>query len=186
MLPDLSHWENFYVILGSSGAALTGLQFVVIALNAERRVGGEDALSAFGTPTIVHFCYVLLISAIISTPGQTAISLSWCLTLAGIAALAYETRVLMLSRRQKGYAPVLEDWIFHTILPFIAYGGLFLAGVAMLVHAGLALYVTAAIALLLLFIGIHNAWDAAVWISAIGRDQAPSPKERVNARTSPN
>lgn len=30
-------WESFYVIVGSSGAALTGLQFVVIALIAESR-----------------------------------------------------------------------------------------------------------------------------------------------------
>jgi hypothetical protein len=30
-------WESFYVIVGSSGAALTGLQFVVIALIAEVR-----------------------------------------------------------------------------------------------------------------------------------------------------
>lgn len=30
-------WESFYVIVGSSAAALTGLQFVVIALGAEAR-----------------------------------------------------------------------------------------------------------------------------------------------------
>ena len=28
-------WESFYVIVGSSGAALTGLQFVVMALVAD-------------------------------------------------------------------------------------------------------------------------------------------------------
>ncbi|SRR6266851_5054040 len=33
----LAAWESFYVIVGSSGAALTGLQFVVIALIAESR-----------------------------------------------------------------------------------------------------------------------------------------------------
>src|SRR4051812_768692 len=31
----LAAWESFYVIVGSSAAALTGLQFVVIALIAE-------------------------------------------------------------------------------------------------------------------------------------------------------
>ena len=29
---SLAAWENFYVIVGSSAAALTGLQFVVMAL----------------------------------------------------------------------------------------------------------------------------------------------------------
>src|ERR1700687_509169 len=77
VLPPLAAWESFYVILGSSAAALTGLQFVVIALGAEKKtVGGEATWSAFATPTIVHFCAVLLIAAIVSTPGQTAGSLS--------------------------------------------------------------------------------------------------------------
>ena len=35
--PVLVPWESFYVIVGSSGAALTGLQFVVIALLADVR-----------------------------------------------------------------------------------------------------------------------------------------------------
>ena len=33
-------------------------------------------------------------------------------------------------------------------------------------HAAAALYVTAGVSLLLLFIGIHNAWDIAVWFTA--------------------
>jgi hypothetical protein len=33
--PHLAEWESFYVIVGSSSAALTGLQFVVIALVAD-------------------------------------------------------------------------------------------------------------------------------------------------------
>ncbi|MGZ7040034.1 MAG: hypothetical protein ACXVJO_17795, partial [Thermoanaerobaculia bacterium] len=98
MLPPLSSWENFYVIIGSSAAALTGLQFVVIALGAERRVGGQEALDAFATPTVVHFCAVLLISAILSTPGQTAVSLSWCLGCTGLAGLGYATTIAMRAR----------------------------------------------------------------------------------------
>ena len=45
--------ESFYVIVGSSGGALIGLQFVVITLLADRRhrttPGG---LNAFATPTV--------------------------------------------------------------------------------------------------------------------------------------
>ena len=60
-LPPLTEWETFYVIVGSSAAALTGLQFVVIALGAEARVlGGEPAMKAFGTPTVVYACRVVV------------------------------------------------------------------------------------------------------------------------------
>lgn len=65
----LATWESFYVIIGSSAAALTGLQFVVIALIAEARTRSTPReIAAFGTPTIVHFCAVLLLSAILSAP----------------------------------------------------------------------------------------------------------------------
>ena len=33
--PLLAQWQNFYVIAGSSAGALTGLQFVVMALIAD-------------------------------------------------------------------------------------------------------------------------------------------------------
>jgi hypothetical protein len=61
-------WENFYVIVGSSAGALTGLQFVVMALISESRSlpRSRREVDAFATPTVVHFCAVLLLSAIVS------------------------------------------------------------------------------------------------------------------------
>lgn len=164
-LPLLTEWESFYVIVGSSAAALTGLQFVVVALGAEAKVGGEAEMNAFGTPTVVHFCAVLLLAAILSTPGQTPASLSVCLVVSGLAGLAYAFQVLRLARRQKGYTPVLSDWVWHVGLPVVAYACLLAAGAAAARHVTPALYVVAATALLLLYVGIHNAWDAAVWMA---------------------
>ncbi len=68
----LLDWTNFYVIVGSSAGALTGLQFVVIALIEQARTGASMLeIRAFGTPTVVHFCAALLISAIVSAPRHT-------------------------------------------------------------------------------------------------------------------
>ena len=58
----LHPWETFYVIVGSSAAALTGLMFVVIALVADFR-GSQLQLEAFGTPTVVHFDTGILVAA---------------------------------------------------------------------------------------------------------------------------
>ncbi len=166
MPPPLAEWETFYVIIGSSAAALTGLQFVVIALGAEARAARDPgALQAFATPTIVHFCAVLLIAAILSMPGQTLVSLTLCLTISGMAGLGYAAWVISQARRQTGYAPVLEDWVWHAILPLVAYVTLSVAGISIYWRPAAALHVVAATALLLLYIGIHNAWDAAVWMS---------------------
>jgi hypothetical protein len=167
----LSEWESFYVIVGSSAAALTGLQFVVIALGADsRRLAGEDAVGAFGTPTIVHFCGVLLIAGILSTPRHTTTTLGTCLLLCGIVGLAYIAFVTRSARRQKGYAPVLEDWIWHAILPTIAYALLIVAGALAWRNVVATLFLVGPTALLLLYIGIHNAWDAAVWMALHGKE----------------
>ena len=56
MDPALSAWQNFYVIVGPSGAALIGVQFVVIALIANtRKCADGESIDAFGTLTVVHF-----------------------------------------------------------------------------------------------------------------------------------
>jgi len=177
VLPPLHEWETFYVIIGSSAAALTGLQFVVIALSAgTRQIGGEAELNAFATPTVVHFCAILTISALLSTPGQTATSLSLCLTIGGLLGLAYALVIAYRTRRTTAYKPVFEDWLWHVGLPLLAYTCLLIAGITTRRNPTPSLYVIAATALLLLFIGIHNAWDAAVFISLkkpqVSREQA--------------
>src|SRR6476619_5213635 len=86
----LAAWESFYVIVGSSGAALTGLQFVVIALIAEVRPRGSmREIAAFGTPTIVHFCAVLLISAILSAPWHSLGKVAFALGICGVVGIIY-------------------------------------------------------------------------------------------------
>jgi hypothetical protein len=166
-LPPLSEWGNFYVITGSAGAALTGLQFVVIALRTETvAAAGEYAVRAFGTPNVLHFCAVLLIAAILSVPGHSVTSLALCIAGTGFAGLALSARVLALARRQSSYTPVLSDWIWHVVMPLVAYASLAVAAAALSRAPAAALDIIAAGSLLLLFIGIHNAWDAALWIAA--------------------
>lgn len=174
MEPLLTHWESFYVIVGSSGAALTGLQFVVIALGAEARALRAAELGAFGTPTVVHFCAVLLLSAILSAPWHALSGPALALGFAGAAGVVYTLVVLRRARRQTGYKLVLEDWVWHCAIPLVAYGALLLAAIMLPRHPGSWLFVIGATAILLLFTGIHNAWDAVTFI-AVERYPKPGP-----------
>jgi hypothetical protein len=168
----LHEWETFYVIVGSAAAALTGLQFVVIALSAgANTVGGVEAVEAFGTPTIVHFCSVLTIAAVVCVPGHSPTSFGFCLATMGALGVVYGVMTAIRARRQSGYAPVLEDWLWHAGFPIAAYGAAFVTGALAWRHITGALYCVAGIALALLFIGIHNAWDAAVFISTQKSDE---------------
>jgi len=165
-LSPLEAWQNFYLIVGSAAAALTGVQFVVIALVADisRRNKSSDSVHAFGTPTVVHFCVVLLISAIVAAPWPDLSSASLAISVCGAAGIVYVFIVLRRARRQTRYAPVLEDWIWHTVLPLAAYAALLAASLAVPPGGGSRLFVIAAASLLLLFIGIHHAWDSATYM----------------------
>jgi hypothetical protein len=171
--PPLAAWQSFYVIVGSSGAALTGLQFVVIVLLADSRrrrtIFEVDAfgreIDAFGTPTIVHFCVALLMGAVLSAPWQTLSSVAFVLGACGAAGMSYIGVVAKRARRQTGYQPVLKDWVWHTVFPFIAYATLLAAAAVLVRHNSAALFAIAATALLLLFVGIHNAWDTVTFIA---------------------
>jgi hypothetical protein len=165
-MTSLAGWQNFYIIMGSSAAALTGLMFVVITLTSERRgVDDSGVLDAFTSPTVLHFCAVLLIAATLTTPGHTSVSLSFCLTVIGLGGIAYTTSIIIRMRRQKMYALGTSDWIWYILLPLVAYVCLLGSGAVVWGSADAALYSVAAGALLLLFIGIHNAWDAATWMA---------------------
>jgi len=165
---ELTGWETFYVITGSSAAALIGLQFVVIALTADRRRtadGDDQAVRAFGSPTVIHFGVVLFLAAIMTIPRETVFMLHVCVVGAAAFGLYFVLRAFQYARRQTTYKPVAEDWIWHVILPAIAYLHLLFTGFAIAHSADSALYGIAATVLLLLYIGIHNAWDSAVYIA---------------------
>ena len=172
VLPVLDGWDNFYVIIGSSAAALTGLMFVVIALlPVTSRPRDSAALEAFASPTILHFTAVLLIGAFITMPRHSIDSLRVCLVMEGGVGVAYAGLVIRRTVRQKSYKPEAEDWIFHAILPAIAYVSLFGSSLFLVSSPETALLGVATAALLLLFIGIHNAWDAAIWMTTAGAVQ---------------
>ena len=99
--------------------------------------------------------------------------MGWCFTISALAALAYTIQVVIHARHQTGYQPVFEDWLWHAILPLTAYASLLIAGICVFWRPLSALYVVATVALLLLYIGIHNAWDTAIYISSQKKEESP-------------
>jgi hypothetical protein len=164
-MTPLAGWENFYVVVGSSAGALIGLQFVVITLisNTPIAPNQEEAGAAFATPTIVHFSVVLLLAAVQTAPWRGVGSVLVIWGLLGLGGIVYEIIVARRMRMQVLYAPVFEDWLFHVLLPFAAYGTIAVSAFIVRLNPGEALFATAAAVLLLLFIGIHNAWDAVTY-----------------------
>ena len=186
MTISLAAWQSFYVVVGSSAGALTGLQFVVLTLISEGGLlrGSSATLAAFGSPNVVHFCVALLVSAILSAPwaglGPPGIAVALC----GAGGAVYSLAVIRRSLRQRDYRPVLEDWVWHTILPLLAYGAMVDAGLRLRRGGADTLYVVGGASLLLVFVGIHNAWDTATYLvyvrkREVQRGAAPTAGETV-------
>jgi len=165
-VPLLGSWQNFYVIVGSASATLTGLMFVVISLIASRgQQRSGEAIGAFGTPTIVHLCAALLIAADLNAPWPALWNAGLLPGLCGLAGVIYMILIIWRARRQTDYQPVLEDWLWHTIFPFISYAALVVAAITILINVTLALFIIGAATMLFLFIGIHNAWDTITYMT---------------------
>lgn len=167
-LPFLSDWQNFYTLVGTASATLTGLMFVVITLMAgiERQVSTLDAgVSAFSTPTVVNFCAVLLMAGLLSAPWPTYESIRLLLALLGLGGVLYLLIVKGRMRRVPGYQTPMRDWVWYLSLPLLAYLVLLVAGLMLPAYPALMLYFISAAMAVLLFGGIHNAWDLVTFLA---------------------
>ena len=162
----LTPWSSFYILIGSAAASLTGLMFVVITLvtGIERLRRNPDGIGTFSTPTVVHFGTALLVAALLSVPWRTTALPAIILGIIGLCGVVYLVHLMRRTKTLTSYSPDIEDWAWYTVLPFVAYGAI-LAGAVMLRPVPVdALFALAVGTTLLVFIGIHNAWDIVTFI----------------------
>jgi hypothetical protein len=173
IMPELSKWANFYVIVGSAAGALIGLQFVVLTLVAQRPSQSfAEGGAAFGSPTTVHLSSVLFLSALLNAPWESILGPIVLWGILGFVGVVYSLIVIRRVRSQSAYKPVFEDWLFHCVTPLISYAALGISAFEARLHIRRALFCVAAATLLLLFTGIHNAWDSVsyhVMVRATGK-----------------
>lgn len=164
----LSDWQNFYMIMGTAAATLTGLMFVVTTLIAgiDAHVSTLNAaVPAFNTPTVVHFAIVLLLAGMLSAPWQTFSSIGLLLGLVGLGMVIYSIIVMGRMRRVPNYQSTLEDWSWYLALPLLANVLLIVAAIMLQENPSPALYIVAAAMLLLLLTGVRNAWDMVTFLA---------------------
>jgi hypothetical protein len=165
MLEALHEWHEFYLLIGTSAAALAGLLFIVVSISPETIASRpQSGVRAFITPTIVFFTTALIVSALMLAPGLTPVWLAVLLALVGFGGLVYLFWVGGNERWRENQLD-REDWIFYIAAPFVSYLLLFAAAVAIGFQSMLGAAVLALTMILLLVTGIHNAWDLVVWLA---------------------
>src|SRR5690348_4036184 len=180
-MTEFTEWDSFYLIVGGAAGALIGLQFVVMTLLADRpQQSKADAGHAFATPTTMHFGAAFLLSAVIRVPWRSIEPMSFIWALMGTAGVLYSIVIIKRIRNQRSYKPVFEDWLFHAILPFVSYAALVAAAFMVSSNTREALFLAGGSALLLLIIGIHNAWDTTTYNVFVN---IPNMANAENAKT---
>ena len=172
----LKDWETFYFMLGSSGAGLIGLLFVVITLTA-----GFDRTQTFRgtrlymTPTAVDFALILAISAVAiapSLPIQTTAVLFAAVALVGLV-FAVRSSIGIRQAPPPGIeTPHWTDFWMYGVAPGVMYVGVLAAAVMLGMETPWAADALAALLLVLLLLSIRNAWDLITWIAPRRRDPA--------------
>lgn len=160
-LQALHGWQNFYTLLGEASATLTGLMFVAASLGA-RLINDEDdpKVRTFLTPTVVHFSLVLLLAALMNVPTQTRAALTAQFAVLGLIGAGYSLSHLPRLRGfQHDGSLDRQTWAWNLALPLL--GALWLAGAALGLGRSVSVALDAAAvgALLLVMVGLHNAWN---------------------------
>jgi hypothetical protein len=176
MMPPLQPWQNFYMLLGGASATLIGLMFVAISLGSGMWTGAERSMlnasfSAFLSPTYIHFVYVLVTALVVLVPTLSEAALGVLLLLAGLGSLANIIRNLpFVHERYRVGSVDRSDLVWYSLMPSIGYILYLDAGIGLLRAAAgttrpfQALDALAAASVLLIVIGVRNAWDLVVFM----------------------
>jgi hypothetical protein len=158
-MPEIEHWHEFFVLVGTAGATLVALLFVAVSLGVgfltqER----ASATRVFYSPVVVHFTAVFFISAVGLFPAHRvplfAALVGGCAVI-GIAVSIFTTVQLL----RHGWTRYIEDHLAYGLLPLISYAALLAAAGMIFVEHKDAMIVLASALLTLLIVNIRNAWD---------------------------
>ena len=187
-MAQLHPWQNFYMLLGGASATLVGLMFIALSLGLSRWTTAERPIlaasfSAFMSPTFIHFVYVLVTAAVVLVPTLSETVLGVLLVLAGIGSLGHIARNLpFLRARYRARTIDRSDLVWYSLMPSVGYVLYLDAGIGLLraaaggISRGHALNALATASVLLLVIGVRNAWDLVVFLVLRELDRPADPR----------
>jgi hypothetical protein len=165
-LAELLHdWHDFYVLVGTASATLVGLMFVAVSIGTA--IFNEDhraAMTAFITPTVMHFAGVLFACLLVVIPTHTWYTLGGFLGAGALAGSIYSGGLVVQVIVRHRFNVDVIDRLFYAFLPLVGYVLALIAAVLLCLRAAVSTDLIAAAVLTLLFAAIRNAWDMMVWI----------------------
>jgi hypothetical protein len=160
----LESWREFYAFAGAAAATLMGLMFVVASLGHRSLATeeGQRVTRALFTPIVVFFATLIVVAMLMLIPDVPPNVLGALLAAVSVGGLVYMVasgahRVWLAN--ELGF----DDLLWYVVLPYVSYALFGVAAVAIWKSAPFGPHVVAATMILLLLIGIRNAWDLVVY-----------------------
>ena len=169
-------WENYYFLIGSAGAGLIGLLFVVVTLTAGfERSRALRGATLYMTPTALHFALVFSMSAVAVAPNLPTPMIATVFAFAALVGIvvAIRSAIGIRTRPPSGEPPHWTDAWFYGIVPGVLYLAIFVTAVMVGEGSATTAYALAALLLLLLLVSIRNAWDLVTYIAPMRQDPPP-------------
>jgi hypothetical protein len=164
-MDPVQRWHDFFMLTGTAAATLIGLMFVAISFavssKIERKRGDVDA---WVTPTLVYFAESFVIAGASVAPIS---SRTLGILLCGLMALnlpfgMWRLRYLMIQHREDAIERLA--WIWQVMLPGLAQLVLGVGGYRLVISDGRGLPAIAIALMLLLVVGVRNAWMLVVYL----------------------
>lgn len=175
-------WENFFLLLGTAAGGLIGLLFVVSTLTAGAQSGrAERGTRLFMTPCVFHFAVIMTIAAVAMVPRWEYQAVGAVLTISSLVGLVYMAHVCVQLRKD-GATEHWSDFWYYGAAPFVCYLGLAAIAIGVWFQIPIAPSLVGGLLLILLLLGIRNAWDLVTWIAPrideIKEEDAPAKPKK--------
>lgn len=172
-------WDNYYLMLGPSAAALIGLMFVVTTLTAGRdREQVERGKHLYTSPIVWHLAVVMVLSGAASAPTVSArwfAAVSGGLSVLGIAMGIRSAVGISRSPTTGDWDHTFDVW-WYGIVPALVYAGLGAASALLFLGDRWGPSAIAGALMGLLLVSIHGEWDLVTFL-------APDAKPEVSGES---
>lgn len=168
-------WQDFYLLIGSAGAALIGLLFVVVTLT----VGHERQRLMLGqrlytSPIVFHLSMILLLSGAAMAPVVATRTFALLCGLVAALGMIVGLRIAIGICRVRGGAIGWDDVCWYGVAPTLVYFLLLGAAIGLCAGAAWGAIGVGALLMALLLLCIHNAWDLVTWLAPRAAAEASS------------
>jgi hypothetical protein len=159
----IAEWRDFYVMIGTAAGAIIGATFVVATLAGTLDSKRDAGIRGFITPSAVNLGVVLVGAGVLAAPNVPSVFFDIVFGFGGLAGIVYGIVVIT---RIWAFPLDIPDISFYIVLPILSYVGFVLAAWWDWKYGDgdAPLRILACAFVLLLVVGMRNAWDMATFM----------------------